>query len=537
MINGLKNIEKIIPSLILGLDVFVFMVDSQGRILYQNDYSRKKLGKCINISKVEHYFSFDICIIKEDEIMTYNPLRACLISGQNFSAAVAVEQERYSFRNATLKSFSVNTNKLVIVSFDDIEAKDDQIVALQKEVDNLKTLIQENRALKQKAENQSVKTALVNRVSSIVRDCFNIKEIIQKVLLETSKTLGAEGIAFFCTQNARESKFNFNFEGDISFAHGKKEFSVMNSDLVVPLKYGSDSILGYLAVRLGAKKRVWQKDEIELVENIASQLAIAINQVGLFDELEKQKKDLQNTLEELNKTQIQLIQSEKMASLGQLVAGIAHEINTPLGAINSNTDMISRCVEKIEEGNQNAVAMVKNILPITQDAIGRINVLVKSLKNFARLDEAVFQEADLHEGILSTLDLIHHEIKNRIEIVKNFADLPLIYCKPNAINQVFMNILVNAYQSIEGQGTISITTAYDRDSVSVKIKDSGRGIKKENLPKIFDPGFTTKGVGVGTGLGLSISYEIIKDHKGQISATSEIGKGTEFTITLPINPS
>jgi signal transduction histidine kinase len=536
MINGVKHIEKIIPSLISGLELFVLLADNQGRVLYQNDYSRKKFGKVSNLSKIEHYFSFDICIIKEEEILSFTPIKAAIESKQNFLAAVSYEEERYVFRKATLKSFSINQNKLFIVSFDDVETKDARLTELQQEVDNLKALIAENKILKQKAENQSVKTALINRVSSIIRECFNISEITQKALSETAKTLGVEGIAFFCDENLSKPKFNINFDEDISYVFNSKEVIVSEQKLVVPVIH-SASVLGYLALSFGNKKRIWQKDEVELVENIATQLAIAINQVGLFNELEKQKKDVQNALEELKKTQIQLIQSEKMASLGQLVAGIAHEINTPLGAINSNTDMISRCVEKIEEGNPNAVAMVKNILPITQDAIGRINVLVKSLKNFARLDEAAFQEADLHEGILSTLDLIHHEIKNRIEIVKNFGELPPIKCKPNAINQVFMNVLVNAYQSIEGQGTITITTSVDGENVFVKIKDTGRGIKEENLAKIFDPGFTTKGVGVGTGLGLSISYEIIKDHKGQVFVASEVGKGTEFKIVLPINPS
>jgi len=532
MINAETQIEKIIPGLVLGLELFVLIADSKGKILYKNDYLKKKCGNISDLSQLEHCFSFDICIIKENEILTYTPVNAALSADGNFLAAVSYEEERYVFRSAVLRSFPLNNNKLFLISFNDLEAKDARFVELQREVNNLRKVIDENKLLKQKAENQSVKTALINRVSSIVRESFNLSEIIQKSLDETLKTLAADGIAYFDVGDFSTPKFQLKFEEDI-IALAKNETLVEDSKLVVPVKYRTD-ILGYLALRCSNFKRAWKKDEIELIENIAAQLAIAINQVGLFDEVEKQKKDVQKALEELKKAQVQLIQSEKMASLGQLVAGIAHEINTPLGAINSNNDILMRCVEKIEEGNTAVLGMVKNVLPITQDAIGRINVLVKSLKNFARLDEAEFQEADLQEGILSTLDLIRHEIKNRIEVVTDFGELPRIKCKPNAINQVFMNILVNAYQSIEGSGKIIITTGVEDGFVIVKIKDSGRGISQENLAKIFDPGFTTKGVGVGTGLGLSISYEIIKDHKGEISAQSEVSVGTEFLIKLPV---
>lgn len=529
MINRETQLEKIIPGLVLGLEIFVFITDSKGKILYKNEYLKKKFDNISSLSEFEHYFSFDICIIKEEEILTYNPLSAAILSKENFLAAVSFEQERYIFRSAILQAFSLNGNKLFLVSFSDAEAKDARFVELQREVNNLRRVIDENKILKQKAEAQSIKTALINRVSSIVRESFNICEILQKSIEEIQKTLGAEGIAYFSQGDFICPKLNINFEDEISSLVSKDSL-IQDFKLVVPVKSHSE-VFGYLAVRL---KRLWQKDEVELVENIASQLAVAINQVGLFEEVEKQKKDLQSALDELKKTQVQLVQSEKMAALGQLVAGVAHEINTPLGAINSNTDMLVRCVEKLEEGNSAALGMVKNILPITQDAIGRINTLVKSLKNFARLDEAVLQEADLHEGILSTIDLIRHEIKNRIEVVCDFGELPRVKCKPNAINQVFMNILVNAYQSIDNEGQITITTGIEDGFAVVKIKDTGRGISAENLARIFDPGFTTKGVGVGTGLGLSISYEIISEHNGEISAESEVGVGTEFVIRLPV---
>ncbi len=536
MFNGEKYIKKIIPSLVLGLELFVLVIDKNGQILYQNDPLKKKLGDISNLSQIEHYFSFDVCIIKEDEILAYSPLKAASSSRENFFAAVSFEEDRYLFRSAILKSFSLNQNKILIISFDDMDSKDARLADLEKEVSELKAVVEENKILKQKAENHSVKTSLVNRVSSIIRDSFNLSEIIKKTLSETLKTLGAEGIAYFNKEDLKNPKSKIDFEEDISFCGATTELVLSHEKLIVPVTHEAD-IVGYLAIKLPNFKRVWQKDEIQLVENIASQLAIAINQVGLFNEVERQKKDLQKTLEALKKTQVQLVQSEKMAALGQLVAGIAHEINTPLGAINSNNDIVRRCTEKLEEGNLGVIGVLKNVLPITQDATDRINVLVKSLKNFARLDEAEFQEADLHEGISSTLDLIRHEIKGRIQVVREFGDLPKVQCKPNAINQVLMNILVNAYQSIDRDGQIVITTYSQDENVFIKIKDSGKGISQKDLAKIFDPGFTTKGVGVGTGLGLSISYEIIKDHNGEITVSSEVGHGAEFLIRLPINPS
>jgi signal transduction histidine kinase len=164
----------------------------------------------------------------------------------------------------------------------------------------------------------------------------------------------------------------------------------------------------------------------------------------------------------------------------------------------------------------------------------RIDRIIHSLRNFARLDEAEFQEADIHEGIESTLTLLHHKLKDRIRVVKQFGDIPKIQCYPNQLNQVFMNMLTNSYQAIEDGGTITIATSRRGSELVVSIADDGKGIRKEDLNRIFDPGFTTKGVGVGTGLGLSISYNIIKSHSGEIKVESEIGKGTVFTITLPI---
>jgi PAS domain S-box-containing protein len=252
---------------------------------------------------------------------------------------------------------------------------------------------------------------------------------------------------------------------------------------------------------------------------------------------------------DLRDSQTKLVQQEKMAALGKLVAGVAHEMNTPIGTINSNADTLSRslkkmrqlltadsCPEAVREDRKvnQLLGLVEDIARINQIACERIIAIVGSLRNFARLDEAEQKMADLHEGIESTLTLVHHELKNRIRVVKEYGDIPAIHCHPNKINQVFMNLLVNASQAIEGEGVITIRTFREGDIVNVQFSDTGAGIRPENLSRIFDPGFTTKGVGVGTGLGLSIVFQIIHDHGGSIDVESEVGKGSTFTLRLPV---
>jgi signal transduction histidine kinase len=159
----------------------------------------------------------------------------------------------------------------------------------------------------------------------------------------------------------------------------------------------------------------------------------------------------------------------------------------------------------------------------------------QSLRKFSRLDEAEIQKADIHEGIDSTLTLVHHELKNKVDVIKEYGDIPPINCYPNQLNQVFMNLIVNAAHAIEGKGHIRIKTFVDRKNLTIEISDTGKGIPPEDLKRIFDPGFTTKGVGVGTGLGLAISYRIVKDHNGKLEVESEVGKGTKLRVVLPID--
>lgn len=251
--------------------------------------------------------------------------------------------------------------------------------------------------------------------------------------------------------------------------------------------------------------------------------------------------ELEKKLKELEDTQEALVISEKMAVIGQLVAGVAHEINTPLASIKSNNDLEKMLLDRLDPEKPDMIKKlqvnIRSMNGVTTMALERIMSIVKSLKNFARLDEADLKEVDLHEGIDSTLTIIHSQIMTKpIEIVREFGQLPLVACFPQQVNQVFMNILVNASHAIpDAGGSIIIKTWAEGKEVFVSIRDTGAGIKPENLPRIFDPGFTTKGVGVGTGLGLSICYRIITKHNGKLHVKSEIGVGTEFIIELPLS--
>jgi len=272
---------------------------------------------------------------------------------------------------------------------------------------------------------------------------------------------------------------------------------------------------------------------------------------------------LHATVSDLKAAQEQLIQAEKMASLGQLTAGVAHEINNPINFVSANIqplkddmtdvlDMISRYdqvirekglnnnFEEIEEYKKEAqldtiIKEIHDLLRGMEEGAKRTSEIVRGLRNFSRMDQNEFHKADINECLESTLTLLHNSYKNRILIVREYGNIPEVDCFPGQINQVFMNILSNAIQAIPKEGTITVKTGLEDESVIVEIRDSGAGMTDEVKARIFDPFFTTKDVGKGTGLGLSISYGIIKKHNGEIRVFSKPGDGTEFQITIPVN--
>ncbi|MBP9148592.1 MAG: PAS domain S-box protein [Rhodoferax sp.] len=278
------------------------------------------------------------------------------------------------------------------------------------------------------------------------------------------------------------------------------------------------------------------------------------------DTLRQEKERLAVLVQELEAAQAQLMQSERMASIGQLAAGVAHEINNPVGFVNSNLGSLQGYVTKLLQLLQ-AYKGLESVLPdsaLTQlaslkqefdfefmcedimvllaeslDGLKRVTRIVQDLKNFSHVDESESQLADLEAGLESTLRVVWNELKYKCEVVREFAGVPQISCYPFQLNQVFMNLLVNASQAIETKGRITVRTGFDAQQVWVQVQDTGKGIRLEHLPRIFDPFFSTKPVGKGTGLGLSLSYSIVKKHGGHIDVASLVGQGSTFTVFLP----
>ena len=277
-------------------------------------------------------------------------------------------------------------------------------------------------------------------------------------------------------------------------------------------------------------------------------------------DLRKKIKELEKTNSELVEAQTKLVHSAKMTSLGQLVAGVAHELNNPIGFIYSNmthlkeyTDNLFNVIDSVKNKDEDMrkkielmdYEFVKSDLPrlikSCQDGAQRTRDIVIGLRNFSRLEEAQLKEIDIQESLDTTLEILQSGIKNRIIVHKQYEPIPKVLCFASQINQVFMNILANALQAIKENGEIWITTVPLKASsdqigrVQISIQDSGSGMDAQVLEKIFEPFFTTKGVGQGTGLGLSISYGIIQNHGGEIQVRSQKGVGTEFVIIIPIN--
>ena len=284
--------------------------------------------------------------------------------------------------------------------------------------------------------------------------------------------------------------------------------------------------------------------------------------------MEYSSQELLQANSDIREAQNQLIQSEKLASIGQLAAGVAHEINNPIGFISNNVEMLQRYladygkVLKMLEGLKKSIGQgdmekaksvisqmdqfeqeidlayvindIDKLLQNTQRGIERVQKIVMDLRTFAREGNDVIESVKIEEIIDSILSIVHNELKYKAELKKDYGDTPLIQCRAQRLGQVFINLLINAVQAIEEKGTIEIKTYKQDGHVCIDIKDTGKGIESGNLRKIFDPFFTTKPVGQGTGLGLSVSYEIIKKHGGEIKVESTLGKGTRFTVILPV---
>jgi signal transduction histidine kinase len=302
---------------------------------------------------------------------------------------------------------------------------------------------------------------------------------------------------------------------------------------------------------------------------------LAVLNESLEQRVQERTHELSSTLADLKESQVQLVQAEKMSSLGQLVAGISHEINTPLLYLANNAELIRERLEPLRDfiacttaafaikseqfpdraeyqakfvsalkdlktmlRDEELVATVEEIQDLTRDSIaglGELTQMAQSLKDFSRLDRAPTARFDVHAGLDKTLLIAKNIVKHKASVSKFYGEIPEISCSPSQINQVFLNIITNAAQAIETHGEIVITTKmHDANHVAIRIADTGCGIPEENLGKIRDPFFTTKEVGTGTGLGLAIVDEIIRSHNGQLLVESQVGKGSAFTVVLPV---
>ena len=345
------------------------------------------------------------------------------------------------------------------------------------------------------------------------------------------------------------------------------------SMLVLPVRADSGA-LGIIACIHHRAVRPWRDEEVEFLEAIIAQVAIAINQADLLAQSQARAQELEKLLTKLQRTQSQLIQSEKMSSLGQMVAGVAHEINNPVGFIHGNLvhareymrDLLGLCSlyekhypephpEIRDEIDAIELDFLKEDLQQLFESMNmgtnRISEIVRSLRTFSRLDEAALKDVDLHEGIDSTLMILRTRLRAQdwrpeIEVIKEYGDLPRVECYAGQLNQVFMNLLSNAIDAVEtcdrvvsqpetARGQIRIKTIAKDRKILIYISDNGDGMSEETSSHIFNPFFTTKPVGKGTGLGLAIAYQVVTEkHGGTITCTSKLGEGTVFAISLPL---
>jgi signal transduction histidine kinase len=319
------------------------------------------------------------------------------------------------------------------------------------------------------------------------------------------------------------------------------------------------------AVRLGAYDYLIKPCDLDVlsmtVERALDRRALLRSARRYKLDLERRNEELRRSKAELEQLHAQVIQSEKMASLGQLAAGVAHELNNPAGFLYGNMELLAEYARGLERlldfydtvplngeeaarardikeqiDYEHTLADLRSIIGDCREGAERIRDVVQNLRTFSRLDEAEFKKVDIHEGIDSTMRLLTHFYGDgRIRLVRDYGELPVVDCFAGQLNQVWLNLLVNAAQAVGESGEVRISTRREGEHVVVTVRDTGRGVVPEHLPRIFDPFFTTKPVGEGTGLGLSVTYSIVERHGGEITVESEPERGTTFTVTLPVD--
>lgn len=427
----------------------------------------------------------------------------------------------------------------------------------------------------------------INRRILIIDDNSDIHDDYEKILGGESDDGGLDELEAELFDEEQTEKNNFKFEIDHAY-QGQEALEMVKTSIAMGKPYA----MAFVDIRMppgwdGVETltELWKVDS-----NLEAVICTAYSDhswddfINRFDHLNKfmilkkpfdgievqqlaaclcEKAYLRDETErKLDDTQEQLLQSEKLASIGQLAAGVAHEINNPVGFINSNISSLGEYITDLMEllekyaelesvDDRGAIVAdinnlkgtidfdfikgdIVNMISESKEGVGRVKKIIQDLKDFAHVGESKFEVTNINNCIDSTINVATNEVKYKADIVRNFTDLAEIECIPHQINQVLLNLLVNASHAIKERGTITLTTKQINDSIEITVADTGCGIEKETMTKIFDPFFTTKPIGKGTGLGLSLSYGIIQKHNGSISVDSKLGEGTTFTIILPI---
>lgn len=557
-----------------NLEEPIIVYDKKQDILYHNLSFRKIFGDfdglkgCDCLSKLSYKFSYQMCFLRSEDLRTYNPIIAAIEKDVNFTTYATFQMVEDKFFHFMIKSFSFKKRYRVVYFYD--ITNDLQGEKLREENERLRIQNVEFASTNSKAQNQAVKMALLNRISISIKNELDIKTLIEKSLKELSIIFGASKSYFaelkkndfiikytypevYAPQIGEKIIYSKNLTDDLHNGinsiqacikeHEGASIPLLNSTNRIIMPIVKNEQLDGIVVIFTPRKEITEIER-ELLVGISMVISSSLSQANLFHQISQKKEELESAIKELKETQLQLINSEKMASLGQLVASVAHEINTPLGAISANNEMMDKIFEKY---NKNSLEMLREINSVDKEAIKRITNIVQSLKRFVRLDETTQQEADINQELDLTLDLIHHKIKKGFEITKEYGSLPFVNCYPNMLNQVFLNILMNAIHSIEEIkakdssyiGKIKIKTAILGDFLRVSILDNGGGIKDSDKEKIFSAGYTTKEKGRGTGLGLAICKKIIEKHGGEIhfeSGKLDYDKDyrTNFRIDIPL---